>query len=89
MAEQVGSTPSSFLSVPTPVRHLVTLPPLSVMVVNNDRPLSRYILTILEGAQYDVITCESGEAQLTVFETVRVLMWYLPPTFCRICKVWS
>ncbi len=64
IADHVGSSPSSVLSVPNPVRHLVTLPPLSVMVVNNDRRLSRYILNILEGAQYDVITCESGECAI-------------------------
>ncbi len=36
----------------------------SVMVIDNDRRMLRYIRTILEGGQYEVITCESAEHAL-------------------------
>ena len=37
---------------------------LSVMVIDNDRRMLRYIRTILEDGQREVVTCESAEAAL-------------------------
>ena len=63
MTGPVGSS-DSFLSVTDPVRRRVALSSKSVMVIDNDPRMLRYIRTILEDNQHDVITCDSGERSL-------------------------
>src|ERR1039457_3530840 len=66
MAEHVddGSPTSSFLSATNPVRWQGAVSSRSVMVIDNDPRMLRYIRTILEEAQHDVTTCDSGECAL-------------------------
>src|SRR6516162_6446425 len=68
MAEYVDdSLSTSFLLGTNSVRRQVTASSRTVMVVDNDPRMLRYIRTILEDAQHDVITCDSGESALECF----------------------
>lgn len=55
-------TPSSITA--SPVRRRVAASPQSVMVIDNDRRMLRYIRTILEDGHREVITCDSAEHAL-------------------------
>ena len=68
MAEHVDDSLSSpFLLGTNPIRRQVMASSRTVMVVDNDPRMLRYIRTILEDAQHDVITCDSGEGALEYF----------------------
>ncbi len=68
MAEHVDDSLSSpFLLGTDPIRRQGMASSRTVMVVDNDPRMLRYIRTILEDAQHDVITCDSGEGALEYF----------------------
>src|SRR5664279_6429475 len=65
MAEHVDDgSPTSFLSATNPVRWQAVVSSGSVMVIDNDPRMLRDIRTILEEAQHDVTTCDSGKCAL-------------------------
>jgi len=65
MAEHVDDRSStSFLSATNPVRWQAAVSLRSVMVIDNDPRMLRYIRTILEEAQHDATTCDSGKCAL-------------------------
>jgi two-component system response regulator AtoC len=63
MAEHVneGCSSTSLLSATNPVRRQAVGPSSSVIVIDNDSRMLRYMRTILEGTNHEVIACDSGE----------------------------
>ena len=65
MAEHLESPrPEASSAVTSPVKRNVAAPCRSVMVIDNDQRILRYVRTILEDGQQEVITCESAEYAL-------------------------
>ena len=65
MAEQLEEVSALSCPVADPVKdRAAAAAPRSVMVIDNDRRMLRYIRTILEPGQSEVMTCESAEHAL-------------------------